>query len=103
MTPETPYKLLTESHSRLRSSNLCKHLRDLLVLRNTRHQKSSDHGHLQKCLSFASLRSPKKGSYKNDDEIDDSKSYASFRISFWGLSDLSRGIEKLFKLIKLNE
>jgi hypothetical protein len=52
---------------------------------------------------LASLRTPKKGNYKNDDESDDSKSNASSKMSFWGSPDLSRGIERLFKLIKFNE
>jgi hypothetical protein len=52
---------------------------------------------------LASLCTPKKGSYKNDDESDDSKSNASPKMSFLDSPDLSRGIEKLFKLIKFNE
>jgi hypothetical protein len=52
---------------------------------------------------LASHRTPKKESYKNDDESDDSKSNSSSKMSIWGSPDLSRGIEKLFKLIKFNE
>jgi hypothetical protein len=52
---------------------------------------------------LASLHTPKKESHNNDDESDDSKSNASSKMSFWGSPDLSRGIEKLFKLIKFNE
>jgi hypothetical protein len=55
---------------------------------------------------LASIRTPKKESYKNDDESyhsDDNKSNASSKMSCWGSPDLSRGIEKLFKLIKINE
>jgi hypothetical protein len=62
--------------------------------------KSSSSSEMSK---LSSLRTPKKGSYKNDDESDDSKRNSSPKISFWGSPDLSRGIEKLFKLIKLNE
>ena len=62
--------------------------------------KSSSSSEVSK---LASLRTPKKGSYKNDDDSDDSKSNASSKMSFWGSPDLSRGIEKLFKLIKINE
>jgi hypothetical protein len=52
---------------------------------------------------LASLYTPKKGSHKNDNDSDDSKSNASSKISIWGSPDLCRGIEKLFNLIKLNE
>jgi hypothetical protein len=52
---------------------------------------------------LASLHTPKKGSHKNDNDSDDSKSNASSKISIWGSPDLCRGIEKLFKLIKQNE
>jgi hypothetical protein len=51
---------------------------------------------------LASLHTPKKGSHKNDDS-DDSKSISSSKILFCGYPDLSRGIEKLFELIKLHE
>jgi hypothetical protein len=52
---------------------------------------------------LASLRTPKEGSYKNNDESVDNKSNASSKMSFWGSPDVSKGTKKLFELIKINE
>jgi hypothetical protein len=52
---------------------------------------------------ISNIRTPKKGSHKNDDDSDNSKSNSSSKKSFWGSPDLSRGIKKLLKLINLNE
>jgi hypothetical protein len=52
---------------------------------------------------LASLSTPKKGSHKNDDDSDDSKSNLSSKMSLWCSPDLSVGMDKLFKVIKLNE
>jgi len=51
---------------------------------------------------LATLRTPKRGSPKTNDDSDDSKSNASSKMSFWGSPDLSVGVENLLKLIKLN-
>jgi hypothetical protein len=52
---------------------------------------------------LALLRTPKTANHKNDADSDDSKCNSSPKMSFWRSPDLSVGIEKLFKLIKLNE
>jgi hypothetical protein len=76
MTLGTPFKLLPESHLGLRTSNSCKHLRSVSSkeFKAPKVIKSSSSSEISK---LASLRTPKKGSYKNDDESDDSKSNAS--------------------------
>jgi hypothetical protein len=55
-----------------------------------------------KC-KLASLSNPKKGRHKNDHDSDDSKSNSSSKMSFWGSPDLSVGMDKLYKVIKLKE
>jgi hypothetical protein len=55
---------------------------------------------------LASLCTPRKGSHKNDhdsDDSDDSKSNLSSKMSFWASPDLSIGMDKFFKVVKLNE
>jgi hypothetical protein len=52
---------------------------------------------------LASLRTPRKGGHKNDHDSDDSKSNLSSKMSFWPFPDLSVAIDKLFRVIKLNE
>jgi hypothetical protein len=52
---------------------------------------------------LASLSTPMKGSHKNDPDSNYSKRNLLSKMSFWYSPDLSVGMDKLFKVIKLNE